>query len=179
MCLSTMKNLLAKVVYPFVESPSTDTKEIHFLLRHVVGKRLDKDNQVVDVSVHRGLVKELFQALSSSLPRVTNLIGADVVSMSDSIIIQAVYIAIGPFFIVEGNDGDTKNKKDGSLAHTVFGSSAMRGLRMDALSLVRSVSIPKHDLYEFASHIIAAFVNRFSRTTKNRDSGLLKKSSPP
>lgn len=61
--------------------------------------------------------------------------------MSDSIIIQAVYIAIGPFFVVEsGGDEDTKGKKDNVVLRT-FGKSAMRGLRLDVLSLIRSVSV--------------------------------------
>lgn len=61
--------------------------------------------------------------------------------MSDSIIIQGVYIAIGPFFVVEaGADGEGKGKKDNaSVIHSTLGSSAMRGLRLDALSLIRSV----------------------------------------
>lgn len=59
--------------------------------------------------------------------------------MSDSIIIQAVYIAIGPFFVVDaGGDSDAKAKKDNVVIKTL-GKSAMRGLRLDALSLIRSV----------------------------------------
>jgi cohesin loading factor subunit SCC2 len=52
--------------------------------------------------------------------------------MSDTIIIQAVYIAIGLFFVVEASEGDTKGRKDGGashLIHNVLGSSAMHGLR--------------------------------------------------
>ena len=61
--------------------------------------------------------------------------------MSDSIIIQAVYIAIGPFFVVEaGTDGDSKVKKDSVILNT-FGKSAMRGLRLDCLGLLRGASI--------------------------------------
>ena len=67
--------------------------------------------------------------------------------MSDAIIIQAVYIAIGPFFVVDGGgDGSDstsnasgKGKKENAVLRT-FGKSAMRGLRLDALSLIRSVS---------------------------------------
>jgi len=68
------------------------------------------------------------------------LVCADTVIMSDSIIIQAVYIAIGPFFIVESGESMSKNKKEG-IAMSTLGQSAMRGLRLDALSLIRSVSI--------------------------------------
>lgn len=68
------------------------------------------------------------------------LINAESVAMSDSIIIQAVYIAIGPFFVVDaGGDVDNKGKKESVVIKTL-GKSAMRGLRLDALSLIRSVS---------------------------------------
>ena len=60
--------------------------------------------------------------------------------MSDAIIIQAVYIAIGPFFVVESSDSDTKGKRENVVLSTL-GNSAMRGLRLDALSIIRSVSI--------------------------------------
>lgn len=65
---------------------------------------------------------------------------ASPIAISDSIIIQDVYIAIGPFFVVEsGGEGDVKTKKENVVLRT-FGKSAMRGLRLDALSLIRSVS---------------------------------------
>ena len=68
------------------------------------------------------------------------MISTETVIMSDSIIIHAVYIAIGPFFVADfGGGGDTKEKK-GSIILNTFGKSAMRGLRLDALSLIRSVS---------------------------------------
>lgn len=141
-CLSAIKNLLAKVIYPFVESPSADARETPLLLQHLANKQAGKNVQLFNTSGHRMLVKELFQALSSAVPRVAGLVCADVVAMSDTIIIQAVYIAIGPFFIVEGNEGDGKGKKENSssLIHSVLGSSAMRGLRLEALALIRSVS---------------------------------------
>lgn len=63
--------------------------------------------------------------------------------MSDAIIIQAVYISIGPFFAVDGIESETgaKGKKEKeSLVASTLGKSAMRGLRMDALALIRSVS---------------------------------------
>lgn len=60
-------------------------------------------------------------------------------AMSESIIIQAVYIAIGPFFVTEGSESEGKGKKDLAVLHTL-GNSAMRGLRLDALALMRSVS---------------------------------------
>lgn len=90
--------------------------------------------------MQRRLASEVFQAISSVLPRINDLIGADSMAMSESIIIQAVYIAIGPFFVVEA-EGESKGKKSSSNGGViaVLGGSAMRGLRLDALSLIRSV----------------------------------------
>lgn len=93
-------------------------------------------------------MSELFQALSAVLPRLNALINAESVAMSDSIIIQTVYVAIGPFFVIDhgvenessGRANSKKDKdKDGVLVKTL-GKNAMRGLRLDALSLIRSVS---------------------------------------
>lgn len=62
--------------------------------------------------------------------------------MSDTIIISGVYIAIGPFFIADGGDSGSAGKKDkeGGVVGKTLGKSAMRALRLDALSLIRSVS---------------------------------------
>ena len=92
-------------------------------------------------SVLRRLLSEIFQAVSSILPRINDLICADTMAMSESIIIQAVYIAIGPFFVVEA-ETEGKGKKSTAASNVIaaLGGSAMRGLRLDALSLIRSVS---------------------------------------
>lgn len=99
--------------------------------------------------VHRRQLSETFQALSAVLPRINTLVNAESVAMSDTIIIRAVYIAIGPFFVVDaGGDGDAKGKnaKENVVLRTL-GKSAMRGLRLDALSLIRSVCVTLLSLY--------------------------------
>ena len=74
------------------------------------------------------------------MPRINDLICADSMAMSESIIIQAVYIAIGPFFVVEAEpEGKSKKATSGSAVISGLGGTAMRGLRLDALSLIRSV----------------------------------------
>lgn len=75
--------------------------------------------------------------------------------MSEALIIQAVYISIDPFFVVEsfGEEGASKGgsatpskrkekEREGVVSKTL-GKSAMRGLRLDALALIRSVSVLK------------------------------------
>ncbi|EDR13190.1 uncharacterized protein LACBIDRAFT_292430 [Laccaria bicolor S238N-H82] len=134
-CLSTIKNQLTKIVYPFVEASSETGANLSHtpLLQYVV------KNSSSMAQTYRRQLSETFQALSAVLPRINALVGSESVAMSDSIIIQAVYIAIGPFFVIDtGGDGDAKGKKDNVVIKTL-GKSAMRGLRLDALSLIRSI----------------------------------------
>jgi cohesin loading factor subunit SCC2 len=121
LCLSTIKNVLTRIIYPFVEDNGATAHN----------------------DVQKRLIGEIFQSISSVLPKINTLVNAESVSMSDSIIIQAVYISIGPFFVVDGTDvdGSAKGKKEKDTAvSSVLGRSAMKGLRLDALSLIRSVS---------------------------------------
>ena len=121
-----MKNQLTKIIYPFVESASTQgntTALMHYIIT-------PSSQSLYDTSMHRRLIGELFQAVCSVFPRINNLVCADVVAMSDSIIIPAVYIAIGPFFIA-----------DSGQSLSFLGNNSMRALRTDALSLIRSVSV--------------------------------------
>ena len=123
-CLGAVKNQLERIVYPFVEGSDTSA-----LLQHV-----SKHEKKL-----RAQIAEVFQVLTSVLPRINNLFCADTVTMSDSIIIQGVFIAIGPFFVTEVGTFDGKGKKE-SLVLSTLGPTAMRGLRLEALSLIRSVS---------------------------------------
>ncbi|KAG6849921.1 hypothetical protein H0H93_003632 [Arthromyces matolae] len=147
-CLNTIKNQLTKIVYPFVEAsaelgPSTNASmsNISPLLRHLV---LDSTSAAQS---DRRQLGEMFQALSAVLPRINSLVNAENVAMSDTIIIQAVYIAIGPFFVVDNAGGDGEGtsgsrKKGGDTGNVIlktFGKSAMRGLRLDALALIRTI----------------------------------------
>ncbi|KAI6042629.1 sister chromatid cohesion C-terminus-domain-containing protein [Pisolithus marmoratus] len=131
-CLSTIKNQLTMIVYPFVEGSGVGTStspQLQCLHRYTHSGTGDL----------RRLLGELFQALSAALPRVNSLFSADGLIMSDAIIIQTVYVAIGPFFVVESAlEGDAKGKKENAVLSTL-GSSAMRGLRLDVLSIIRSI----------------------------------------
>lgn len=129
--MATVKNQLNQIIYPFVESTLETANP---LLAYAM-----KD------STTNKVMQEIFQTLSSTMPRINSLVNAESVTMSDSIIISAVYIAIGPFFVVEAVAEEGRGKKDKTVDNVIktFGKSAMRGLRLDALTLVRSI---------FASH---------------------------
>ncbi|KAI0265712.1 hypothetical protein BC834DRAFT_970070 [Gloeopeniophorella convolvens] len=111
-CLGATRGALERVVYPAIEGAAP-------------------------VSV----VADVLQALAGVLPRVGALVRGDAVAMSDALVIQAVYIAIGPFFVVEadaagaGEAGSSKARR----AEGGFGAIAMRGLRLEALALLRSI----------------------------------------
>ncbi|KAI6114285.1 sister chromatid cohesion C-terminus-domain-containing protein [Pisolithus sp. B1] len=158
-CLSTIKNQLTMIVYPFVEGSG-------------VGTSTSPQLQCLHRYTHTGtgdlrrLLSELFQALSAALPRVNSLFSADGLIMSDAIIIQAVYIAIGPFFIVESaQEGDTKGKKENAVLSTL-GSSAIRGLRLDALSIIRSVFANHEDQRSWIIEEILSSLIKLSNSHK-------------
>ena len=61
--------------------------------------------------------------------------------MSDTITIQSVYIAIGPFFVVEPvTEGKGSTKSRDLVLSALGGATSLKGLRLSALSLIRSVS---------------------------------------
>jgi len=137
-CLNTIKSQLIKILYPFVEASTESGTSLNPnpLLTGII----KNPNSIA--TTHRRQLGELFQALSAVIPRINNMVNAETVAMSDSIIIQAVYIAIGPFFVTDSGsevDGGGKGGKKESVIIKTLGKSAMRGLRLDALSLIRSV----------------------------------------
>lgn len=137
-----MKNSLTKIIYPFIESSPTHQSNTSSLLQHIIKHFPSSQSSPLNTLSHRRYIGEVFQAVAAVIPRLSYLLGAEVVSMSDSIIIQAVYIATGPFFVVEnGAESEGKGKKDSfnSVISNTIGSSALRGLRLDALSLIRNV----------------------------------------
>lgn len=153
-----VKNHLARIVYPFVEATS-DVHGKSLRITSFLGFANDillaghnsttlqylANSMAPSASRHRILIGETFKILNSVLPRIDVLVSHSNVAMSDAITIQAVYIAIGPFFVVEGapvSGGRAKaNAKTGSVVlNALGGPSAFKGLRLTSLSLIRSVS---------------------------------------
>ncbi|KAF9059568.1 hypothetical protein BDP27DRAFT_1341215 [Rhodocollybia butyracea] len=172
-CFNVVKSALEGEVYPFVEACSGIGSG---LLMYIVTAPGSKAPTSIDPSTSsppsisakteacKHLLGEIFTAVSAILPRISALVGGanaggdSVMPMSDAVVIKAVYVGIGPFFISsdEGSqmvhddwDGEEKGKskakgkvkkrQGGGLLATTFGKSAMRGLRMDALGLIRSI----------------------------------------
>jgi cohesin loading factor subunit SCC2 len=148
-CLNAVKNQMTQVLFPFVEGTSPDNARIYnaTLIQHLVKNDYHDGNSsrhsASSQSHNRKQMSEIFQALSAVLPRINALANAESVAMSSDIIIKAVYIAVGPFFVIESEESSSKSsKKDKeTIVNRILGKSAMRGLRLDALALIRSVRL--------------------------------------
>lgn len=106
------------------------------ILMHVVR---EDDPQV---RTCRQAIGEIFHNLSAVMPRITGLISRTDLAMSESIIIQTIYIAIGPFFSVDAPTPSSSKASEKNLSpvlQALGGSAALRALRLSSLSLIRSV----------------------------------------
>lgn len=111
-CLLTVKTQLSSVVYPV----------------------LDPDNSQLGAVLGEGNVSALLRAVmqitASLLPRLTALVKQE--EMSENVIINAVYVAVTPFFVEQGGKS-TKSK------YETLGVSEMKVIRAHALGLVQTV----------------------------------------
>lgn len=140
-CLVAVKNQLTRIIYPFIEAPASDPREYSPLLSYLLG-RTPLTSFTFDLPGLRNFIGEIFQVISAVFPRINSLVCSERLCMPDSVIIPAIYVSLGPFFVADiGSDGELKGKKD-PVALTIsntLGSSGMRGLRLEALALVRGV----------------------------------------
>lgn len=144
-CVTTVKTQLEKIVYPFAEG-LTDLHGQNSAILDYTLRSTSSHSQS-----HRARIGELFQALTASFPPINALVrrststslSKNATTLSDAITIQTVYVAIGPFFVVESSAGASgkKGEKTNVVLTTLGGVAAMRGLRLSALSLIRSVSL--------------------------------------
>lgn len=89
----------------------------------------------------------LFRHTCSALSQVQRLVKLPFMSLSDSIMISAVYLSIGPFFVVEPEPGTGGGSSEGAKAsakgrsamNAVGGPATMKGLRLPALNLLRNI----------------------------------------
>jgi hypothetical protein len=82
----------------------------------------------------QGLLRELTDRVGAVLPRITRLLEQE--DMSESVVIQAAYIGLGPFFSEPSSGNSSAKGKN----REVFGAAGMKALRLSALGLIRTVS---------------------------------------
>ncbi|KAJ4497024.1 hypothetical protein C8R41DRAFT_824439 [Lentinula lateritia] len=186
-CFDVVKSALEGGIYPFVEACSgVGSSLLMYLVNGATTAASGQSsspysNRPPSTSIQstsakaeasRHLLSEIFAALSATLPRISVLVGGagtvkdNEIPMSDAVVIKAVYVGIGPFFVSSDEGSHTlKQERDrdeddrgkgkakirgkkvlgGSLLTATFGKSAMRGLRMDALGLIRSIFAHHND----------------------------------
>ncbi|KAJ3848406.1 hypothetical protein EV368DRAFT_49356 [Lentinula lateritia] len=171
-CFDVVKSALEGGIYPFVEACSGVGSGL--LISPYSNRPPSSSTQSTSAKAEasRHLLSEIFAALSATLPRISVLVGGagtvrdNEIPMSDAVVIKAVFVGIGPFFVSsdEGShtlkqererDEDDRGKGKakirgkkvlgGGLLTATFGKSAMRGLRMDALGLIRSIFAHHND----------------------------------
>ncbi|KAJ3769502.1 protein rad9 [Lentinula raphanica] len=181
-CFNVVKSALEGEIYPFIDGCSgVGSGLMMYIVNGVpsgsVGKGKASSSKAdtsssgqyssAKVETCRAMLGEIFAALSGTLPRISTLVGGsnrhNGIPLSDAVVIKAVYVGIGPFFVTSDDSSHSikhdweeddwgrgkikaKSKKvqGGNVLTTTFGKSAVRGLRMDALGLIRSI-FARHD----------------------------------
>ncbi|KAG8956027.1 Sister chromatid cohesion protein 2 [Tulasnella sp. 424] len=133
-CMTAIKNQFSKIIFPFASAQSDIHGQVSVILWHLITQD-DPETRVC-----RSLVGEIFHSLCAVLPRINSLVTRTDLAMSDSIIIQAVYISLGPFFNIDfGVDPKSSKEKTSFAVIALGGSAALRALRLSSLSLIRSI----------------------------------------
>ncbi|KAF8333610.1 uncharacterized protein EI90DRAFT_2994571 [Cantharellus anzutake] len=144
-CMMAIKNLLTYWIYPFVEATSEIQGTQGPVLSHIV-RSLSHE-----AIARRNRLGNVFRTVSSIFPRIDALLGmgkpsnAHMITMSDSIVIMAAYISIGPFFVVEPGTVQSKAKDKVrekvilGVQNVLGGEAGFRALRLSALSVIRTI----------------------------------------
>lgn len=118
LAITTAKYQLESCIYPLAEVHATKSQS-------------PWSEALANAAISR-LVDDLFQITANLLPKIASLFKSE--QMSESIMISATYVAIGPFF-VDFQAGDAKGK-----AKETSASAALKTLRLNCLGLLRIVS---------------------------------------
>jgi cohesin loading factor subunit SCC2 len=106
-CLLVVKSHLTQIMYPFVENsgnPDASLEGIFTARPYLVGEafgRTCRPGEAASSTALRAQLSELLQVVRVALPKVNKLEHSDAMAISDGIVIQAAYIAIGTFFLVK------------------------------------------------------------------------------
>jgi cohesin loading factor subunit SCC2 len=145
-CISVLKDALSSLIYPLMEALTPSALvQTHYARSFLLAVLDDRNGEI------KRSLELIHTSISAIIPLLTSLLNSvnQIITMSESIIIQMVYISIGPFFVPDAaNDEGKGNKKkklvgniiDDAIAEDVFPSSSpLKGLRLNALSLLRTV----------------------------------------
>ena len=129
--------------------------------------------------LYRDRIAEVYTSISASIPRINTLLTTASLAMSDKVIIQTAYLAVEPFFVADSStDGKStareaktprktgKGKAKEEDPMKSFGPSSMKGLRLEALTLLRTVFAIRQDQRHWIIEEILTSLTRLSDTTQ-------------
>lgn len=133
----------------------------HVVQEELANSKKGKLSMPLSPYFHNVTISAIAQSICSTLPRLTSMVSRESFAFSESLIIQIVYLAKEPLFVVDPGAKKKSEKEGMAIAKT---------LRMEALSLLRGVS------WHCSREKIHSFCVRHSRDMKGNGNGLLKKS---
>nr|KIR48435.1 cohesin loading factor subunit SCC2 [Cryptococcus bacillisporus CA1280] len=131
-CVQMVKEQLAQVIVPILQGMAGE-KIASSTLTHVVQEELanskkGKLSMPLSPYFHNVTISAIAQSICSTLPRLTSMVSRESFAFSESLIIQIVYLAKEPLFVVDPG-AKKKSEKEGM--------AIVKTLRMEALSLLR------------------------------------------
>ncbi|PWN49132.1 hypothetical protein IE53DRAFT_318176 [Violaceomyces palustris] len=186
-CFDIVKVSLEKTLLPFVEACSglavTATHPILASLIQFLGPQKGKKQKLpIDPSTAAAvnscldLLAKLFRHTCSALSLVQRLVRLPSLAMSDSIVISAVYLAIGPFFVSEPEPSTSNSNSDAAKASAkgraaltaLGGANTMKTLRLPALNLLRNVFAKHAEQRQWMIEEILTSLTKVTDMKKNR-----------
>lgn len=151
-CVQMVKEQLAQVIVPILQGMAGEStccvssalSSLMFLaeiasstLAHVVEDELANSKKgklpmPLSPYFHNVTISAIAQSICSTLPRLASMISRENFAFSESLIIQIVYLAKEPLFVVDPG-AKKKNEREGM--------AIVKTLRMEALNLLRGVSL--------------------------------------
>ncbi|WRT63186.1 uncharacterized protein IL334_000089 [Kwoniella shivajii] len=133
--VSIVKDQMEKVIFPVIEGLAGEKISSSYL-SHIVqaestSSKKGKSKTLSPYFSHPSL-SAIAVSIISAIPRLTSMISKSHLAFSDSLVIQTVYLTIGPLFINE-----PVSKKGKSNVGVKEAGGVMKGLKMEALGCLR------------------------------------------
>lgn len=192
-CFEAVKTCLDKVILPFIEACSGSaataphpslTSLINVLAPQKARKKkataasaLAADESTSSIGIIcRNTLADLFAHLCSALFFVQRMVRMPSIALSDSIIISAVYLALGPFFVLEPDaaSGSAANELAKMMARghsalaSLGGANSMKTLRLPALNLLRSIFAKAPDQRQWMIEEILTSLTKLADMKRHR-----------
>ncbi len=188
-CFEAVKSSLDRVVLPFIEACSGGAAtaphpNLAALIDILAPQKARKKKGAASTEeatssigiICRNSLSDLFAHLCSALFFVHRMVRMPSIALADSIIISAVYLALGPFFVLEpepaSGGGSSEMAKAAARGRSallsVGGSNSMKTLRLPALNLLRSIFAKSADQRQWMIEEILTSLTKLTDMKKNR-----------